>query len=111
MGTLSFEESPDDGGARISAYQLEQSSDYETASPTFAQVTGYSNNAMGYTLTASDGLVAGTKYAFRFRAVNVKGASDYSEELIIAAAAPIAKPATPTRTLAYSNKTSLRIEW
>ena len=109
--TLAFEESTDDGGARISAYELWMSSDYVSASPTFSQVTGYSNNAMGYTLSAADGLVAGTMYAFKCRAVNVKGNSEFSEELNIAAAAPIAKPATPTRNLEFSNKTSLRIEW
>ena len=87
------------------------SSNYEAATPTFTTVSGYSDNSMGYTLTGSDGLVAGTMYAFKCRAVNVKGSSAYSDELIIAAAAPIAKPATPTRTLEYSNHTSLRIEW
>jgi len=87
------------------------SSNYQAASPTFTQVAGYTSSTMGYTLTASDGLVGGTMYAFRLVAVNVKGSSEYSEELIIAAAAPIAKPAAPTRSLAYSNNTSLRIEW
>lgn len=66
---------------------------------------------MGYTLSASDGIEPGKMYAFKTRAVNVKGNSEFSEELNIAAAAPIAKPTAPTRNLEFSNKTSLRIEW
>lgn len=61
--------------------------------------------------------MSGTTYAFKTRAVNEKGNSEYSEELIIAVAAPVAKPAAPVRNLALSardlvsNKTTLRIEW
>jgi len=44
------------------------------ANPTFSQVTGYTTNAMGYTLTvADDGLVGGEVYAFKLGAVNTKG--------------------------------------
>jgi hypothetical protein len=40
--TLAFEESPDDGGARISSYELYASSNYFTSSPTYTKVPGYS---------------------------------------------------------------------
>lgn len=87
------------------------SSNYQDATPTFTQVAGYSNNAMGYTLSSTDGLTPGTMYAFKYRSVNVKGNSEFSEELNIAAAAPIAKPNAPTRNLEFSSNSSLRIEW
>jgi hypothetical protein len=71
---LAFEESQDDGGARISGYELWMSSDHEAAAPTFSQVTAYTDNAMGYTLTsATDGIVAGEIYSFKLGAVNSKG--------------------------------------
>ena len=87
---LAFEESHDDGGARITAYELWVSSDYQAASPTYSQIVGYSDNQMGYTVTSSDGLVPGSFYSFRLRVVNTKGASEFSEELIVAAAEPVA---------------------
>lgn len=79
-------------------------------------MAGYTNNALSYTVSASsDGLVAGNTYAFRLRATNSlssgTGTSEASEELILAAAQPIAQPAAPTRTLATSTRTALFIEW
>lgn len=109
---LRFEESTDDGGSRISSYELWWSSDYQAATPTFNKVAGYTNNQMGYTVTSTgDGLVSGESYSFRLKAVNSKGASEYSAELIAAAAAPIAKPAAPTRSIPLSTASSLHIEW
>ena len=79
------------------------SANYEAASPTFTKVSGYSNNGLSYTLTAAtDLIVGGTTYAFKTRAINEKGNSEFSEELIIAVAAPIAKPDAPVRNLALS---------
>lgn len=110
--TLSFEESADDGGSRVTAYELWMSADHQSASPTFALVAGYSDSAMGYTLTAAvDGLVSGSTYAFRTIATNSKGSSEPSLELVVAVAQPIAKPAAPTRRLSLSIRTSLYIEW
>lgn len=114
--TLGFLESQDDGGSRITSYTLWWSVNYYSASPTFSQVTGYTNSALSYTVSASpDGLVAGQTYAFRLRATNSlssgAGTSEPSEELIVAAAQPIAQPAAPTRTLSRSTRTALFIEW
>lgn len=44
--TLKFYETQDDGGARVSSYELWMSANYEAASPTFTKVSGYTNNAM-----------------------------------------------------------------
>ena len=88
------------------------SSNYQTSSPTFAKVSGYSNSLMSYTLTSTtDGIVLGTLYAFKFRAENIKGYSEFSRELLIAAASPISTPAAPIRRMDLSTKTSLWIEW
>lgn len=88
------------------------SADPDAASPTFSQVAGYTDNAMGYTLTvAADGLVAGTTYAFKLGAVNSKGQGALSDDILVAVAANIAKPSTPTRNLPLTTKTSIYIEW
>jgi hypothetical protein len=72
--TLSFEESQDDYGARVSEYELWMSSNHEAADPIFSQVVAYTDNAMGYTLTTvTDGLIAGEIYSFKIGAVNIKG--------------------------------------
>jgi hypothetical protein len=82
-------------------------------------VTGYTNSALAYTVSAADGLVSGKTYAFRLTATNslssgsgfIAGTSEPSEELIVAAASPIAQPAAPTRTLSKSTRTALYITW
>lgn len=73
---------------------------------------------MTYTFTEiDDGATPGTVYAFKTRAVNSKGESEFSIELLAAMAAPIDAPDAPTRNMALStrqtdlNETTLRIEW
>lgn len=110
--TLAFTESQDDGGARISGYELWMSAEPDAASPSFSQVTGYTTNAMGYTLTvADDGLVSGGIYAFKLGAVNTKGQGSLSDDVLVAVAADIAKPAAPTRNLPRTTKASIFVEW
>ena len=75
-------------------------------------MSGYADSALSYTLTDTvDGIVSGNSYAFRTVAVNIKGESPPSLELVVAAAQPVAKPAAPTRNLALSTRTALYIEW
>jgi titin len=88
------------------------SADHQTASPTFTKLDGYSDNSLSYTVTAAtESITAGQSYAFYLVAVNSKGSSPPSLELVVAAASPVSKPATPTRNLAMSTRESLRIEW
>jgi hypothetical protein len=136
--TIGTEESQDDGGSRITSYRLEWSADYQAPTPTFTTVADFLETQllaasehlvlsiarveeggkvfMAITLqpvappTASS-LVAGHTYAFRATATNSKGTSEYSDELVVAAADPVAKPAAPTRTLAKSTRSSLYIDW
>lgn len=69
---------------------------------------------MSYTLSVAvpaDAIATGESYAFRSVAVNSKGASLPSLELIAAVAAPLSQPAAPTRNLPLSSRTHVFIEW
>ena len=110
--TLQLSESENDGGSRVSSYELWMSHDYKAASVTFSRVAGYTDMGALYTLTvATDGIVSGETYALRTVAVNSKGPSAPSRELVVSVAMPIAKPNPPTRNLAKSTRDSLTIEW
>jgi len=61
--------------------------------------------------TAANGLVSGTIYTFKFRAVNVIGASLFSAESRFAVASPPSKPATPVRASILQSKTQITIIW
>jgi len=78
----------------------------------FSKVTSYANNGMTHTVTtAVDNIVPGSIYTFKFRAINVKGGSNFSPETRIAAASPPSKPATPTRALILNSKTQITVLW
>jgi hypothetical protein len=61
--------------------------------------------------TAIDGIVPGNIYTFKYLAVNVIGASNFSPETRIAAASPPGKPATPTRALILNSKNQITVLW
>jgi hypothetical protein len=68
--------------------------------------------AMTHTLTfADDAIVTGKIYSFKFRALNAKGFSDYSEILSVATTAPPVKANIPTVDYTRSSRTSLYIKW
>jgi hypothetical protein len=78
----------------------------------FSKVTSYTNNGMTHTVrTVPDGIVPGSIYTFKFRAVNVIDPSNFSPETRIAAASPPSKPATPTRALILNSKTQITVLW
>lgn len=67
---------------------------------------------MRHTATfATDGIVTGQEYSFRFRAVNSKGSSDYSEILSVAAIDPPEKAFAPQVDYTQSSRTSLFVKW
>lgn len=111
--TLNFYESSDNGGSKITLYELWI--DEGTLGSDFNQVTTYTNNAMSTTLTGSVNLIttitAGTVYTFKIRAKNAVDYSPFSAEVRFAAATPPAKPATPTKILSTSSKTSITVKW
>lgn len=64
----------------------------------FSSVASYDKESlsMAHTLTyASDNIISGKVYSFRFKAYNSKGFSDYSEILSVAATSVPAKAQTP----------------
>lgn len=136
--TIGSEESQDDGGSRITSYELQWSADYQAATPTFTKVADFletqllvTSEHLELTIARQEeggkvfvavtlqpvappsdiSLVAGHTYAFRVTATNSKGTSEHSDELVVAAADPIAQPAAPVRTLAKSTRSSLYIDW
>ena len=60
---------------------------------------------------ATDGITTGTIYAFKFRAHNSKGFSDYSTMVTIAAVDPPDQPSAPTINYDLSSESSLFIYW
>jgi hypothetical protein len=67
---------------------------------------------MYHTLTyATDSIVTGNVYTFRFKAINSKGNSTYSELLSVACNAPPPKAPTPIVNYSYSSRTSIFISW
>jgi hypothetical protein len=81
--------SVDSTGAFITHYVLEV--DEGESDSDFTEVSSYLQTSflMTHTLTyATDGIITGRIYTFRFKAVNEKGESEYSEYLSIAANQP-----------------------
>jgi hypothetical protein len=79
----------DDNGAFVTSYILEM--DQGDQDTIFAEVTSYDQTSflMSHTVTfATDGIQTGLIYSFRFKAINSKGHSDYSEYLSVAANSP-----------------------
>lgn len=83
-----------------------------STSTTFAPVTNYNTNLMSYTLTtATDGLVAGTIYVFRFYATNARGNSPYSNEVQFVCEALPNPPANLYKVDSKSTSNSIYVQW
>jgi hypothetical protein len=61
--------------------------------------------------TTNDGIATGLVYSFKWRSYNVIGYSDYSDNLLASVNDKPAQPLPPTVNYAYSDKTSLFIQW
>lgn len=93
---LGFYETAENGGSQVLSYELWR--DNGALGTAFTKVTTYTDNAMTHTLTtAANAITGGLIYTFKYKAVNVIGASAFSPEVRFAIASPPAKPATPTR--------------
>lgn len=100
---LALTASPDDGGAPVTQYQLEIDQGVLTSSllsapaSVFSPIAAYdfAVHGLSYTVDAAAlSLTAGKLYRFRLRAVNVMGASHWSDTSRIGLDAP--PPAVPT---------------
>jgi hypothetical protein len=102
----------DDNGAFVTSYVLEM--DFGDEDTDFSEVTSYDQTSflMSHTVTfAADGITTGAIYSFRFKAINSKGHSEYSEFLSVAAISPPNQPSTPVVDYAYSSRTSIYVSW
>ena len=108
----------DDGGSPITAYVLEicqealTTMDQCTTDAQFSQVAGYSDNAASYSLTDGVDISTGELYRVRYRAQNaIQGLSEPSDSLIVAAVDKPSAPASLSKTMAQSSRTSIALEW
>ena len=102
--------SSDDGGDTITDYELFM----DDGTNSWTIVTNYVTNSLTMTHTVSttdNGLIAGTVYYFKWRAMNAFGYSDYSDIMSAAAVDPPATASTPTYDASQSSKNKLFIEW
>ena len=106
--TLTFTAETDNGGSSILRYELYYS-DSGVSLSTFGNDTAYDGTSMTYSFSAS--LTTGYTYRFQIRAVNNRGASDFSGVVYAAAGRTPTTPASPTLDFSHSIKTYLTIKW
>ena len=107
--TVLLQPTPDDGGAMVTRMELEKSAHL---ADTWANVTTYDGTSLTHTLTtATDGLVAHTKYRFRVRAINSHGVSEYSLQLIVSTAPLPSKFSVVIKDQVYSSTTTIMVRW
>jgi len=100
------------GGSSITSYVLEMNQGAKDTP--FTEVASYVQTSfiMQHTVTyATDLIVTGRIYTFRFKAVNNKGNSSYSELLTVACNAPPSKAPTPVVNYSYSTRSSIFVSW
>lgn len=108
--TLSFTQPEFDGGAPLTSYQLFVNDCTGSSEPT-TQVTGYSDNSMGYSVAISEipSLTGGEICTWRFRATNSEGYYEDSGITIAAFADTASKPSAPYAVAI--TETSITITW
>ena len=92
--TLQLFETTLDGSEVIERYELWVNEG--GVSPIYHNLTSYDGHALTHTQSLTGGeivLVAGTIYKFKYRAYNLYGFSDWSEELNVGMGADPAQPA------------------
>jgi hypothetical protein len=106
--TVALHYSLNANGADITEYELEM----DDGDRNFVSLSSYRNFAIEHTVTyAADGVESGKVYAFRFRAQNSKGWSEYSEQTLIAAVNAPQKAATPQVDYTKSTSSSVFMTW
>jgi titin len=98
------------GGADILSYQLQV---YDIDTSTFVTLVGGPNDftlstSLFFSLTSfGKEIIKGRTYVFRYRAWNVNGAGEYSDEGYLTAAQPPSTPPAPTYVYSDHTKISL----
>ena len=70
----------DTGGVPITSYQIDY--DKNTNSAEWENLKGFSSNDLSLSLVKT-GLIINTSYKFRYRAKNIFGWGDYSDEVVL----------------------------
>jgi hypothetical protein len=82
-----------------------------TGSP-FTPISSYSSGALTHTLDfATDSIITGTIYTFRYFAKNIVGDGLASSEISIAMVDSPAKPTLISQVIALSTTTSISLSW
>jgi hypothetical protein len=101
------------GGATVTRYDLEVNAGGKT-NDVYTVLASYDGTAALQTHTldsTTDSLTFGTIYKLRFRAVNVEGAGDYSDTVLVALSALPTTPTALTRVEADCTETSIAVSW
>ncbi len=109
---LELYEPLDNGGSIVTKFEVYM--DSGTGYGKIATVTYSLGANLAVPVTADkDGnaLVAGKRYYFKYLAYNIKGASDYSNEVVAAASPLPTAPAAPYKVNSKSTLTSIYVEW
>jgi hypothetical protein len=79
----------------------------------YSTVASYSTGSAQHTLVdTTDSLTAGSTYRLRYRAENTDGGLGTPSDTVTVALVDVpAAPASLSKIMTYSSKTSLRIEW
>lgn len=116
--TLQFDlESTDDRGSPITSFILESCQDSSAGDSCveeaqFSAVASYLGTVLHTLAVATDGLLVGQVYKFRYRAANVVGGiGQASDTVSVAMADKPSAPALIEKVMHHSSKTSLRVEW
>jgi hypothetical protein len=108
---LRFTSPADSGGSPLTQFKLFRN-DGSDSNEAETLVASYTSNELSHTLSAAtDGLVAGRIYKFRFQAINAIGNSAYSDTVRYALVDPPSAPGTPTVMRALTSTSQLAVEW
>jgi hypothetical protein len=99
-----------DGSEIITEYELFVNEG--STSTTYNEVTSYDSFSSTHTVTvAVDSLIAGTIYKFKYRAINLYGESDWSEELNAGVSSLPLQPNQVRKVESQSGETHITLEW
>lgn len=105
--TVLFEPVTDDGGSLIFTYELQMGNGNKLNN--FVTVSGIEPNSLSLTFTVTKGIVKGTYYAFRYRAVNSVGAGEWSPLARLQAGTIPPAPQAPTFIAASTSSVTLSL--
>lgn len=98
--------SPEDGGAEILSYHLQY--DDASSGAIWTHLLGYDSDETELSYSVTISIQAGETYLFRYRAKNLMGWGEYSDELSLVAASV---PSAPDAVVTSNEEVDVRISW